>query len=51
MYSNKIVLISGGTGSFGKQMLKSLLKKKIQEIRIFSRDEKKTRGSSKIYKR
>ena len=41
MYSNKIVLISGGTGSFGKQMLKSLIKTKVKEIRIFSRDEKK----------
>ena len=41
MFSNKIVLISGGTGSFGSQMLKSLLKTNIKEIRIFSRDEKK----------
>ena len=41
MYSNKIILISGGTGSFGKQMLKSLIKTKVREIRIFSRDEKK----------
>ena len=41
MFSNKKVLISGGTGSFGTQMLKSLIKTKVQEIRIFSRDEKK----------
>tara|TARA_X000000950_G_scaffold261972_1_gene332761 strand:+ start:3352 stop:4368 length:1017 start_codon:yes stop_codon:yes gene_type:complete len=41
MFSNKKILISGGTGSFGTQMLKSLIKTKVQEIRIFSRDEKK----------
>ena len=41
MFDNKTVLISGGTGSFGSQMLKSLLKTKIKEIRILSRDEKK----------
>ena len=41
MFANKVVLISGGTGSFGTQMLKSLIKTKVKEIRIFSRDEKK----------
>ena len=41
MFANKKVLISGGTGSFGTQMLKSLIKTKVKEIRIFSRDEKK----------
>mgnify|MGYP000869547978 CR=1 FL=1 len=41
MFSNKIILITGGTGSFGTQMLKSLIKIKFKEIRIFSRDEKK----------
>jgi len=41
MFTNKTVLISGGTGSFGSKMLKSLLKTKIKEIRILSRDEKK----------
>ncbi len=41
MFTNKKVLISGGTGSFGTQMLKSLIKTKVNEIRIFSRDEKK----------
>ena len=40
---NKIdrVLITGGTGSFGKTMLEDLLKKDVSEIRIFSRDEEK----------
>ena len=41
MFNNKIILISGGTGSFGTKMLKSLIKTKVREIRIFSRDEKK----------
>ena len=39
--NNKIILITGGTGSFGKQFLKKLLLSKANEIRIFSRDENK----------
>ncbi len=35
------VLITGGTGSFGKTMLKGLLKEDVSEVRIFSRDEEK----------
>tara|TARA_B110000008_G_scaffold274408_2_gene310153 strand:+ start:342 stop:1388 length:1047 start_codon:yes stop_codon:yes gene_type:complete len=38
---NKILLITGGTGSFGNAVLKRLLKFDIKEVRIFSRDEKK----------
>ena len=41
MYSNKTLLITGGTGSFGNQVLKRFLQTEIEEIRIFSRDEKK----------
>ena len=43
MFNNKIVLITGGTGSFGNAFTLKLLKSypKIKEIRIFSRDEKK----------
>ncbi len=37
----KRILITGGTGSFGKNVLKRLLKEDISEVRIFSRDEKK----------
>lgn len=37
----KKILITGGTGSFGSTMLKHLLKFDIDEIRVFSRDEKK----------
>ncbi|MDD4554676.1 MAG: polysaccharide biosynthesis protein [Bacteroidales bacterium] len=38
---NKTLLITGGTGSFGNVVLQKFLYSKIQEIRIFSRDEKK----------
>jgi UDP-N-acetylglucosamine 4,6-dehydratase len=41
MLNNKILLITGGTGSFGNAVLKRLLNSDIKEIRIFSRDEKK----------
>ena len=41
MFNSKIILITGGTGSFGKAFLNRFLNKKIKEIRIFSRDEKK----------
>ncbi|EJO2020314.1 polysaccharide biosynthesis protein [Vibrio vulnificus] len=41
MYKDKILLITGGTGSFGNAVLKKMLKTDIKEIRIFSRDEKK----------
>ena len=38
---NKVVLITGGTGSFGEAFLKKLLEHSCGQIRIFSRDEKK----------
>ena len=41
MFKNKIVLITGGTGSFGNAVLDKFLDSDIKEIRIFSRDEKK----------
>ncbi|QWD23678.1 polysaccharide biosynthesis protein [Polynucleobacter paneuropaeus] len=41
MFNNKILLITGGTGSFGNAVLKRFLESDISEIRIFSRDEKK----------
>ncbi len=40
-FHNKVLLISGGTGSFGNAVLKKFLDTDIKEIRIFSRDEKK----------
>jgi UDP-N-acetylglucosamine 4,6-dehydratase len=41
MFKNKILLITGGTGSFGNAVLNRFLDTDISEIRIFSRDEKK----------
>jgi len=41
MFKEKILLITGGTGSFGNAVLKRFLNSDIKEIRIFSRDEKK----------
>lgn len=41
IFSNKTLLITGGTGSFGNAVLKRFLNTDIGEIRIFSRDEKK----------
>ena len=39
--SGKTILVTGGTGSFGKAMVDRLLRTKVREIRIFSRDELK----------
>jgi UDP-glucose 4-epimerase len=41
MFTNKTLLITGGTGSFGNAVLNRFLDTDIKEIRIFSRDEKK----------
>ena len=41
MFKDKILLITGGTGSFGNAVLNRFLSTDIGEIRIFSRDEKK----------
>lgn len=41
LFTNKILLITGGTGSFGNAVLNRFLTTDIGEIRIFSRDEKK----------
>lgn len=46
MFQNKILMITGGTGSFGQTVLKRFLETDVREIRIFSRDEKKTRGNA-----
>ena len=40
-FREKIVVITGGTGSFGNQVANYFLTTDIAEIRIFSRDEKK----------
>lgn len=41
MFNNKVLMITGGTGSFGNAVLKRFLSTDVREIRIFSRDEKK----------
>lgn len=49
MFSNKTLLITGGTGSFGNAVLNRFLHTDIGEIRIFSRDEKKQDDMRKKY--
>jgi UDP-glucose 4-epimerase len=49
MFKNKILLISGGTGSFGGAVLKRFLTTSIKEIRIFSRDELKQDDMRRFY--
>ena len=41
MFKNKVLLITGGTGSFGNAVLEKFVDTQIKEIRVFSRDEKK----------
>nr|WP_314566404.1 polysaccharide biosynthesis protein [uncultured Pseudomonas sp.] len=41
MFDDKVLMITGGTGSFGHTVLKRFLNTAVREIRIFSRDEKK----------
>ncbi|MGF6117896.1 UDP-N-acetylglucosamine 4,6-dehydratase [Janthinobacterium lividum] len=49
MFKDKVLLITGGTGSFGNAVLKRFLGTEIKEIRIFSRDEKKQDDMRKQY--
>ena len=49
MLKGKVLLITGGTGSFGNAVLKCFLGTEINEIRIFSRDEKKQDDMRKKY--
>ncbi len=49
MFKDKVLLITGGTGSFGNAVLRRFLKTDIGEIRIFSRDEKKQDDMRKVY--
>jgi UDP-N-acetylglucosamine 4,6-dehydratase len=41
MFRHKVLMITGGTGSFGNTVLRRFLSTDVQEVRIFSRDEKK----------
>lgn len=49
MFKDKVLLITGGTGSFGNAVMKKFLDSDIKEIRIFSRDEKKQDDMRKKY--
>ncbi len=50
MFKDKVLLITGGTGSFGNAVLKKFLDSDLKEIRIFSRDEKKQEDMRIEYK-
>lgn len=50
MFKNKILLITGGTGSFGNAVLRRFLDSDLEEIRIFSRDEKKQDDMRQFYR-
>lgn len=49
MFTDKVVAITGGTGSFGQHILKGFLETDVAEIRIFSRDEKKQEEMRSAY--
>jgi len=49
VFKDKVLLITGGTGSFGNAVLKKFLDSDINEIRIFSRDEKKQDDMRKAF--
>ena len=50
MFNDKTLLITGGTGSFGNAVLRRFLDSGLNEIRIFSRDEKKQDDMRNLYK-
>ncbi len=49
MFTDKVLLITGGTGSFGNAVLRRFLNSDLREIRIFSRDEKKQDDMRKAF--
>ncbi len=49
LFKGKVLLITGGTGSFGNAVLKRFLNSDLSEIRIYSRDEKKQDDMRKLY--
>ena len=46
LFNNKSILITGGTGSFGKTFLSKIVKFNFKEVLIFSRDEKNKRNDN-----
>ena len=49
MFTDKVIAITGGTGSFGQHILKGFLATDVAEIRIFSRDEKKQEEMRSVF--
>lgn len=49
LFDGKVLLITGGTGSFGRAVLTRFISSDIREIRIFSRDEKKQDDMRKLF--
>lgn len=49
MFDNKVLLVTGGTGTFGNAVIARYLKTEIGEIRVFSRDEKKQDDLRRTY--
>ena len=49
-FKDKVILITGGTGSFGNAFLRKIMNLEVREIRIFSRDEKKQDDMRNFYK-
>lgn len=49
MFTDRVLLITGGTGSFGNAVLRRFMNSEVAEIRIFSRDEKKQDDMRKFY--
>jgi UDP-N-acetylglucosamine 4,6-dehydratase/5-epimerase len=49
LFTDRVLLITGGTGSFGNAVLRRFLNSGLREIRIFSRDEKKQDDQRKFY--
>lgn len=49
MFNDKILLITGGTGTFGNAVLQRFLSTSVAEIRVFSRDEKKQDDMRNLY--
>ncbi len=50
MFKDKVLMITGGTGSFGNAVLRRFINSDLREIRIFSRDEKKQDDMRNLYK-
>jgi len=51
MFDGKVALVTGGTGSFGRAVMKRLLASGVAEIRVLSRDEKKQNDMRREYQR